>query len=241
MKKIIFGLFFVVFILPCCVAQNSTPENKEGWVKKYSEDGKLLGEAQFQNGKLHGISRAFDRNGQVYETVYENGFQIGNRIYDDAGKLIRDTSLERKNIYPDWMLEDIEVETLAPKRKNLLISKNEVIAVGTFSLNKASEEFWLIGHRESYKDVVAERDYFRIREFEKIFGDTYRIKLSRSPINFAGRDTIYEGHIKKTKDGFSIDVTGKKSIELKSTHIIKIHIRNITNQGRAWKKTSNIT
>ena len=61
----------------------------EGIVKNYYESGKLSLEASYINGKQEGITKWYYESGKLkIEENYKNGKIIGQKIYDESGKLI---------------------------------------------------------------------------------------------------------------------------------------------------------
>ena len=93
-KKALKSAFFMqskrIFLSLLLLTSLFSEEIKDGFIKKYHDNGQLESETTYKNGKLDGPYKTYHENGQLREEgTYNNGTRIGlYRIYYDNGQLL---------------------------------------------------------------------------------------------------------------------------------------------------------
>lgn len=88
-------ILVAILVISCNTPQNNSSDKgqKDGLVKTYSKEGKLVSEINFKDGKRNGIGKSYYKNGNVQlEIPYKDGKREGvvRRFYEN-GKLYQET------------------------------------------------------------------------------------------------------------------------------------------------------
>ena len=74
---------------------------KDGLVKNYKENGQLLSEINYQDGKRHGIAKDYYKDGNIHNIInYQNGIKNGiSKVFYENGQQYRVTPFDSGRIH----------------------------------------------------------------------------------------------------------------------------------------------
>jgi len=178
-------LFLAIFIFACeskTSDSKKTNGNKDGVVKSYSKDGKLLSEINYKNGIREGIGKSFYKNGNLQFLIpYVGGKRHGivERYYE-SGKIYQQTEF----------VDDKKTGLQKTFKENGKLRSEAIFEEGEPCLGL--KEYLLNGSlKKEYPTIIT-----KVEDNVKLSGE-YKVYLSLS--NRSGNVKFYRGEL--TKNG----------------------------------------